>query len=59
MQIKKHTSVVTAGPPEAIRHSLHEGVTAYLVLSLVICPSGQGEFDARMRHSNASKRSSA
>jgi hypothetical protein len=32
---RKHTSVVTAGTPEAIRHSLHDGVTAYFVLSPV------------------------
>jgi hypothetical protein len=35
VQSKKHTSVVTAGTPEAIRHSLHDGVTAYFVLSPV------------------------
>jgi hypothetical protein len=33
--MKKHTSVVTTGTPEAIRHSLHDGVTAYFVLSSV------------------------
>jgi hypothetical protein len=32
---RKHTSVVTAGTPEAIRHSLHDGVTAYFALSPV------------------------
>jgi len=34
--MKKHTSVVTAGTPEAIWHSLHDGVTVSFVLSLVI-----------------------
>jgi hypothetical protein len=32
---RKHTSVVTAGTPDATRHSLHDGVTAYFVLSPV------------------------
>jgi hypothetical protein len=35
MQVKKHTSVVTAGTPDATRHSLHDGVTAYFVISPV------------------------
>jgi len=34
MRMKKHTSVVTAGTPEAIWHSLHDGVTVSFVLGL-------------------------
>jgi hypothetical protein len=34
--MKKHTSVVTAGTPEAIRLSLRDGVTAYSALSPAI-----------------------
>jgi hypothetical protein len=30
MRNKKHTSVVTAGEPEAIRHSLHDGFNGFL-----------------------------